>query len=472
MFRAAFPLDVRSLYLYANHQRSRSGPSPPAPRFQGAPTSPSPGSQRKTAPSSPPSPLKKGALKGWKAKEVGTAKNGGFTFTLRGIPAGGPYRLVLQVGKEKLTVPSFFVGDVWVLAGQSNMEGVGNKTGAAKSHPLIRCFSMRHEWRLATEPLHVLAESPDFCHHEHQPGAVQATREAAEEMRRANLKGVGPGLFFAHEMLAKSKVPQALIATAHGGTGMNVWDPAKPNSMYASMLASIRATGQPVAGVLWYQGESDASEAEFPLYVERMKNLVAATRRDLHQPKLPWVIVQISRVTDPSTDPWWNKVQEAQRLLPGQIENLEMVAAVDLALDDGIHISAEAYPLLARRLAYVAQQWLSGGKKRPPQLEKITRAKTIYGDHQVEVTFSSVEGGLRAPGQPFGFNIIRPDGVAIYPYRCDLKGNTVRLLMWEEPNNHTLHYGLGRFPYCNITDGRGFSLPVFGPLPIPATAQT
>src|SRR5205823_282630 len=97
-------------------------------------------------------------------------------------------------------VAAFFSGDVWVLAGQSNMEGIGNMTGAAKPHPLIRSFSMRREWRPAIEPLHILGESPDACHN----NRTQVSVEEAERCRSGAVKGVGAGLFFAREMLKRS----------------------------------------------------------------------------------------------------------------------------------------------------------------------------------------------------------------------------------------------------------------------------
>ena len=89
------------------------------------------------------------ALKGWNKRAVGKIVRGKFSVKLSSIPVGGPYRLRLEAGGQRADIASFFVGDVWILAGQSNMEGLGDMTGPAKPHPLIRAFSMRHEWRLA-----------------------------------------------------------------------------------------------------------------------------------------------------------------------------------------------------------------------------------------------------------------------------------------------------------------------------------
>lgn len=414
---------------------------------------------------------KRGALKGWKERRVGTAARGKFSAVLTGIPAGGPYRLVLRCAKARATVKAFYSGDVWLMAGQSNMEGVGDMTGPAKPHPSIRVFSMRREWRLATDPLHVLGESPDPCH----SGARQLAKEQGEAIRKTARKGVGVGVFFAREMLARSGVPQGLIATAHGGTSMAQWDPALKDeggaSLYGSMLLSLRATGQPVAGVLWYQGESDTDGAAVDVYSEKMRAFVAAVRRDLGQPALPWITVQIATVAGGWGGPGWNSIQEQQRLLPRMIKHLETVAAVDLSLDDKIHIAAAAFPALAARMARAADRLAYGNRREEP----MPRLRAIIPPHpkksptHIDVVFDHVPGGLRSAGLPRGFTLL--DGAGLDTgviFKTTLHGNTARLhFQHGSPltGDARLAYGHGRTPVCTITDGRGCSLPVFGPQP-------
>ena len=411
------------------------------------------------------------ALTGWRKRAVGSASRGKFTIKLTSIPVGGPYRLRLEVDGEKLDVKSFFVGDVWIMAGQSNMQGIGNMTGKAKPHPLIRNFSMRREWRLAEDPLHLLAESPDTSH-----SPKQCSVREGEKQRRDSVKGVGVGIFFAREMMSRSGgVPQGLISTAHGGTSMQQWDPARKNlggeSLYGSMFLSVQATGQPVAGVLWYQGESESNPDDSRQYVSRMKKLVAASRRDFNQPKLPWIIVQIGRYFVDSTNPSsWNTIRELQRLLPDKIKYLETVPAIDLSMDDAIHIGSEGFPILAARLASAADRLVHGNKKelRAPQLRdaKLVEVPTRPAPAGVEITFDGVQGALRATGEPSGFHFATPDGVPLnLAFKTTLTGNKVFLHLDKKLGlGGRLYYGLGFVPYCNITDARGFSLPAFGPI--------
>ena len=350
------------------------------------------------------------------------------------------------------------------------MQGLGLMATKATPHPLVRAFSMRREWRLADDPLHVLEESPDTCH-----ASTQCTREAGEKLRRTVKQGTGCGVFFAREMVERSGgVPQGLICVAHGGTRMEQWDPALKKqggaSLYGSMLLSVRATGQPVAGMLWYQGESDTAPANLPHYTARMQKLVAATRRDLNHARLPWIIVQIGRAfREPGNPIFWNSIQEQQRLLPSKIKHLETVPSIDLPLDDFIHIGSEGLSQLGTRLASAADRMVYGNKHevRTPQLHSITGLDLPpYGP--VEVTFDCVRGDLQSPGEPSGFSLRTPEGQETNMlYKTELKGNKALLHMRSKlAGGFNLFYGHGTIPYCNIRDARGFSLPVFGPYAI------
>lgn len=412
-------------------------------------------------------------LKTWAARKVGVARAGCFSAVLKGIPVGGPYRLELRCGAETTRVKTFYCGDVWLLAGQSNMQGVGNMEGAAKPHPLVRVFSLRREWRQARDPLHVETESPDACHH----GGRPSTPAQAERLRSTVNKGVGAGLFFAREMLARSGVPQGLITAAHGGTTMAQWSPALAErggeSLYASMFTSLRATGQPVAGMLWYQGESDTDDEAAAAYTGRMIDFVAAVRRDLRQPTLPWIMVQIGPVCGGWGGPRWNDIQEQQRLLPERIRNLDTISAIDLELDDNIHIAAVSFPTLGARLARAASRLVHGvrGEEPMPRLREIVPPNPKDAPHHIDVVFAHVGGGgLRSTGPARGFVVLDAEGAPVpCIHKTTLHGDTARLHFHGGttlPAGAQLCHGHGRAPVCTITDGRGCALPVFGPQPI------
>ncbi len=100
------------------------------------------------------------------------------------------------------------------------------------------------------------------------------------------------GLSFAVEMVKRTGVPIGLIPCAHGGTSMSQWDPTLKDkggdSLYGAMIRRFQTIGGKVAGVVWYQGESDASPSAAPKFPTKFEEFVAAVRRDFGQPDLPF----------------------------------------------------------------------------------------------------------------------------------------------------------------------------------------
>jgi sialate O-acetylesterase len=407
------------------------------------------------------------AGKSWQV--AGKAKDGEFQAHLTGLKTGGPYRVQLRIGKERLTVRDVFVGDVWILAGQSNMEGVGNLCDAPKPHPLVRCFSMADEWRRAEEPLHYRPEAVDAVH----AGPNPPNREALERGRKALLKGVSPGLAFGLEMYRRTGVPQGLLACAHGGTSMAQWSPALRDkggeSLYGAMYRRYVKLGQPVAGMLWYQGESDANAEAVAKYMERMKELVAAVRRDTGLPRLPWYMVQIGRHTATEDPHSWNGVQEQQRRLPAVIHHLDVVPAVDLELDDGIHISGRAQQILGRRLARLTYR--PGLALEKMELVPTPVTTPAQQAMSLRLTYRNVAGRLESAGLPAGFALLNKHGHdTLGIFKTTLHGNQVLLhtgMVRAQLERMTVSYGHGRLPHCNITDRAGMGLPAMQAVPVP-----
>jgi len=433
--------------------------------------------------------VRKGArdLRGFGWRPVGEAVNQEFTCQLNGLPCGGPYKIELRIprssGKaESLTVEDIYVGDVWFMGGQSNMQGIGLMADAPKPHPLVRCFYVRDEWGLAKDPLHFLSEAVDMVHHVLSGRAARPTDAELRRERRAMLAGVGVGVHFGAEMVRRTRVPQGLVACAHGGTSMANWSPKLKDqggqSLYGATLRRFRKLGQPVVGFLWYQGESDAVTPEG--YTERMEELVAAIRDDFGQPDLPWVVAQIGRVVSGG---WaaapWNSIQEQERRLPERIENLDVVPTIDLELDDSIHISAKSFGLLGQRMACAAEALTTGKGKGGIRLKEIRNIVILPTKREpavsaVELTFSNVVGGLRSVGRPVGFCLANSLGEQVPAfYKVRFKGDKVILqtaLGVPSLEHMTLHYGFGCDPATNIADARGMGLCVMGPVPVaPAT---
>ena len=393
---------------------------------------------------------------GFGARPIGHAARGRLEGRLRGLPAGGPYDIELALAgapgaaPERAVIRNVRVGDLWILGGQSNMEGIGRLEDAAKPDPGVRAFYMNDVWAVARDPLHNLSQATDAIHHE------------LGTARRPGI-GTGPGVAFGQAMAQASGVPQGLIACAHGGSSMAQWDPALKRkgggSLYGALLRRFRKNGGRVAGVVWYQGCSDTAPAQAALYTRRMRRLVRASRRDLNDPRLPWAIVQIAGVYNKGwNSAGWNSVQDQQRRLPETIPHCAVVPAIDLAFDDGIHISGKDQQRLGRRLAQ-AMRVLRGDRRagRPPIALRSVRC----ANGRIVVTYNNVMGRLQTAGRPTGFLLADPHPASII-YRAELKGNRVILypsVLETQRQSVSLYYGYGLAPYCNITDSADRSLP-------------
>jgi sialate O-acetylesterase len=257
--------------------------------------------------------------------------------------------------------------------------------------------------------------------------------------------------------------------------------------------------------VLWYQGESDANPEAAKAYPTVFADFIRSVREDFDDPDLPFYLVQIGRVIRAGDPAPWNAVQDAQRRLPERVANTAVVAAIDLELDDGIHVGTQGLKRLGARLARVAQRELYGqAGATTPTFERAYRR----GDRMLVVKFQGVN---RVPGQgataPFqvlggsgqltpmplnspslaptssqplaglhparhiaGFSIRKDDGTEIpliYDAAVGPSRDTVVLkLTGALPKGANLWYGHGFDPYCNLADALDMAVPVFGPIPL------
>lgn len=406
----------------------------------------------------------------WRA--VGEVRRGRFTFPLDFLSAGGPYRVAVEVragGKvlDNLIVDDLLVGDLWLAAGQSNMQGCAFARYAAPVSPEIRAFYMNDCWQVASDPIHDIWQSVD-------PVNADALTDSPDRTY-----GVGPAVSFARAMHQSTGVPQGIIPCARGATSMQQWSPALPTAgrwdgttLYSAMIRRFHKCGSSVAGMIWYQGESDAINGTADRHSLEMKQLIRALRRDTRQPAMPVVAVQIARTTFPEQQVpvAWNLVQEQQRQLPRHVRQLAVVPSIDISMDNPVHVGGDDIHRLADRMAR-AMQHLQNPRKQPAQIAlgkvQIQPDETrLYAN--VVIQFENVQGKLQAGGgRATGFALCR-QGVE-YPliFHTELAGNRVVLktpLSVKKLSDFTLHYGLGCNPYCNITDLADRSLPVFGPV--------
>ena len=408
---------------------------------------------------------------GFNKKEVGFAARGTIRGVISGLPAGGPYTLdfSLENSCKKFTARNVLVGDLWVLAGQSNMEGCGSMPQVSGRSPRVRCFYMDNHWDTAKEPLHDLSRAAAPVH----------GGDPANPVKRNLLRGTGPGISFGLAMYEATGVPQGLIACAHGGTSMAQWDPAKRNlggnSLYGAMYERVKMLGGSIAGVLWYQGCAEASSDQLAgMYKRSTMDLFKSFRRDFNNSQLPIVLAQLGpfiQQADESPegqDRRWLQVRNAQYQIGLTMKNVACVPTIDLGLDDLIHLSNYSVDILGRRMAD-AMLFLKGkAEKTPPiKVKSISYScDRMTSNAIVTVKFQNVIGKLTAAGLPDGFCMVTHEG--------NFHSNVVKTILAGDKaviytrlplpllvSNTQLAYGGVCQPHANITDESGRSVPCF-----------
>jgi hypothetical protein len=183
--------------------------------------------------------------------------------TLITIPAGGWYRCELRVLKDGKPVAAQIiehigVGEVFVVAGQSNSTNNGKETLKPQSG-FVSTYS-GDGWRPADDP---------------QPGVHD------NSFRGSFLPPLG-------DVLAKHfKVPVGFASTGHGGTSVVQWYP--DGELFNWTETRILQLGpQGFRAVLWHQGESDGATSAIE-YHDRLKAVIEESNR-LANWSFPWIV--------------------------------------------------------------------------------------------------------------------------------------------------------------------------------------
>ncbi len=300
------------------------------------------------------------------------SSNGTWCATLPPQSYGGPYSLVMDFDGRTVTCDDVYVGEVYILAGQSNMQfKLEESTTPAESYadvPLMRSFTTP---RPEPEPY-----SPE-------DGWVVCTRENAGKWSAigylfgkavSERKGIAVGIVNCYQGAAtvETWMPAALSERPEFSLPREEQDPAhwgypwnKAGWMYDHAFQLL--AGAPVSGVVWYQGESNSGTGEHKVYAELVAELVKQWRRDLLDDNLPFAVVQIADL-DVRRDDAWRGIQEAQLRIPKLCHGVTVVKCADICETDTIHPPTKG-PLAERLAAWAMSE------VKPPSLASIITAK-------------------------------------------------------------------------------------------------
>lgn len=172
-----------------------------------------------------------------------------------------------------------------------------------------------------------------------------------------------------------------------GGPG-GMSEQNQPGALYNAMVAPY--INYPIKGVLWYQGESNAGNAQE--YDELLNALIKDWRTKFSNQNLPFYYVQLPNFGDATYLPVessWAVVREAA-LKTLKIPNTGMAVTIDLGEWNDIHPDNKKD--VGERLALIARHFNYGEKK-------LVYSGPLYQSAKIEgnkiiVSFSNVGGGL------------------------------------------------------------------------------
>lgn len=372
--------------------------------------------------------------------------------------------------------------DVWILAGQSNMEGCGSLVNTLPPDERVWCYYSGGYWDIAKDPLHVL-------HHSAAPVDLQLRRrdfpdDMTDDAVRAYYDevtagmGGGLGVSFGKVMTDATGSPVGLVAAAHGGTSLEEWSETRKNegmhSLYGAMLERVKLAGGTVRGILWYQGESDCEQIGIAeTYLERFTRWITAARTDLGKPDLPVVAVQLGCTTMPEPgseqEKAWDIVRQALYDLPDTVPYTAVTSAIDLGLEDNIHIDTVGLNMLGSRMARLALG-LTGetGHTANPRVESVESFENSTPYVFVRIDCSGVTGGWHPERRIAGFDVYDaqgqpvPDNRVYAAFRDPDNPSAIILKLNRKPESgEQIGCGRGLNPYCNAVDDAGMPLCAF-----------
>lgn len=386
----------------------------------------------------------------WNGRPVATRadKNGKWKVFVETPAAGGPYRLSIEATKT-VTLNNVMIGEVWLCAGQSNME---MPVKGFKGQPIIGSndailFSKNNNIRLYTVP----RASTTSVQEDSKP----AQWKQADPESVANFSA--SGYFFGKILQETLNVPIGLLCVSYGGSNVEAWmdkdvlsaykelkvpglnDSIKvvnrtPTTLYNAMLHPV--TGYALKGCIWYQGESNYDRPD--QYERLFPDFVKMLRDQWGQGSFPFYFMQIAPFNYASLPPFnvggkYNSayIRDAQRKSEALIQNSAMAVNMDNGEENSIHPMHKQE--VGKRFALLALGKLYGLKGigfQSPAYESLD----IKGN-MATVKFKNVESGLTTFGKGTTcFEVAGKDKV-FYPAQAHVMTKSVVLTspMVKEP---------------------------------------
>ncbi len=257
---------------------------------------------------------------------------------------GGPYTLAMSDEKENVIINDVYVGEVFLCAGQSNMQfTISEETGndILLENDIIRTF--------------VVDRVEEYEGLKIKDGWVTCSSNSVK-------KWSAIGYHIAQNINLERNIAIGIIGCYQGASNIQSWiqkdilfnplyqidknlmhgDVCHPlysqwninGKLYTHIIKKI--IPYTISSVVWYQGESNTSIAEGKIYTSLLKALIDNWRNAFKQHDLHFTIIEICDFTIRNDDAW-RLVQKAQRNIVNHDNNVYVISSSDVCEHDNIH---------------------------------------------------------------------------------------------------------------------------------------
>ena len=278
--------------------------------------------------------------------------------------------------------------EIYLLIGQSNMAGRAIITEQDKDS-IEQVFLFKgienQPWEKAANPLN----------------------KYSSIRKSLSMQRLGPGYTFARHMAAFYPEKEfGLVVNAKGGTSIDLW---KPGSEFYK--EAIRRTKEALKygklkGVVWHQGESDAST--YQTYMDKLLDLIKALRLEFNIPDLPFIAGQLSN-DKPHRKDFNTMILD----LPNLLENTAVITSENTATIDSSHFDSESQRLLGERYAVEMTKLISGDFKIIKERVLAELMKSAIDSSRI----AAIIQGMNEDGSFQGINYDDLSRTAGFPHR-------------------------------------------------------
>ena len=372
-------------------------------------------------------------------------EDGYVLFTLGAMDASTEGRTLEIAGDgSSNSISNVLVGEVWIAAGQSNMQMSMATTDYTQADIDLAASG---NIRLFMQDM-TTASTP-------QTAFQNGIWYVANEVNAKDYSAIGY-MFGANLYAALGEnVPVGIVYAAEGGTDIEAWissdnysgDKSTRHGDYNGMIAPMK--GMTVGGVLWYQGENNAAWATE--YADLLEALVTDWRETFNDEDLYFLVIQLPVYNSGNVN--WAYLREAQQAACDRISNCDLIVTIDTGDLNNIHPTDKR--AIALRCVDMAEYKLFSGAK----VEYSFYQSSVRDGSSLVVTTSG-DSALHADGTPAGFEIAGADGV-YYPATAVLEGNTVTLTAAEVSEPVYARYNFLSVGGGNVFNSYGLPLAPF-----------